>query len=235
MSSAPNVIEFPAARARVDQVIESERRRAAFEERLRIARELHDVVAYSFATIKVQAGVALHLLDDRSEALTEALQAIDRASKEALGELREILGQMRTGDGAAPSVSERGVQGLEDLVATITAAGVQTRLVVTGEPRTLPPAVDLAAFRIAQESLANVLRHAGATSAVVTLAYDPDGVSIEVENDEGERAPAGHQGSGHGVIGMRERVSALGGRLEAGRRPNGGFRVCANLPLFARR
>jgi signal transduction histidine kinase len=230
MSCASNVIEFPATRARVDQVIEIERRRAASEERQRIARDLHDLVAYSFATIKVQAGIALHLLDDRSAALTDALQAIDVASKEALGELREILGQMRAGDGASPTTSAPGVDDLEELVATVTASGVRTRLVVTGSVRALPPAVDLAAFRIVRESLANVLRHAGSTSAVITLAYEPEGVSVEVENDEGQR---GQRGSGHGIVGMRERVAEVGGRFEAGARPNGGFRVCASLPMFA--
>jgi signal transduction histidine kinase len=235
MSAGPNVIDFPALRARADHVLESERRRAATEERLRIARELHDVVAYSFSTIKVQAGVALHLLDGGPAALSEALQAIDSASKEALAELREILGQLRRADAAEPRSSAPGVQRLEDLAATMTAAGVQTRVVVTGAARSLPPAVDLTAFRVAQESLSNVLRHAGATTATVTLAYEPDSVSIIVENEEGERRDDAWPGSGHGIAGMRERVAELGGRLEAGPRPNGGFRVSACLPLFVRR
>jgi signal transduction histidine kinase len=235
MSSGPNVIDFPALRARADHVLEDERRRAATEERLRIARELHDVVAFSFSTIKVQAGVALHLLDGGPPALGEALRAIDSASKEALAELREILGQLRGADAAEPRSSAPGVQGLEDLAATMTAAGVHTRVVVTGVARSLPPALDLAAFRIAQESLANVLRHAGSTSAVVVLAYEPDRISIEVENEEGERRDDGPSGSGHGIAGMRERVAEVGGRLEAGPRPDGGFRVCARLPLFVRR
>jgi signal transduction histidine kinase len=235
MSSAPNVIGFPTARARVDQLIETERSRAASEERLRIARELHDVVSHSFATIKVQAGVALHLLDDRSAALADALLAIDVASKDALGELREILGQLRGGDDSASRSTAPGVAGLEGLLATVISAGVQARLVVTGDARTLPPAVDLAAFRIVQESLANVLRHAGSTSALVTLAYKPDRVEVEVANDEGPRSQSGQGGCGYGIVGMRERVAAVGGRLEAGLRPNGGFRVRATLPLFPRR
>lgn len=233
MSSEPNVIDFPA-RARIDHVVENERRRAASEERLRIARELHDVVAYSFATIKMQTGLALHFLDDGPEPLVEALRAIDFASKEALGELREILGLLRA-DGAAAGTSARGVAGLEDLAATLTAAGVQTRVVVEGTRRSLPPAVDLTVFRIAQESLSNVLRHAGCTTAVVTLAYEPDRVVVQVENDEGEQSDGRSGGSAHGIDGMRERVAEVGGRLEAGRRPQGGFLVCALLPLFARR
>jgi signal transduction histidine kinase len=235
MSSAPNVIDFPAARARVDQVVDHERRRAATEERLRIARELHDVVAYSFATIKVQAGVALHLLEDGSAPLMEALLAIDTASKEALGELREILGQLRGVDGAASRPSACGVDGLQALAATTTSAGVPTRVVVKGAPRSLPPAVDHTAFRVAQESLSNVLRHAGRASAVVTLAYEPDCVTVEVVNDEGKQPDGESRGSGHGIAGMRERVAELGGELEAGCRLDGGFRVRARLPLFARR
>jgi len=235
MSSAPNVIEFPAARAGVDRVLDDERRRAASEERQRIARELHDVVAYSFATIKVHAGVALHLLDDGPPALVEALQAIDASSKEALAELREILGQLRSADAADSRSSVPGVDGLEGLAAMMTAAGVRTRLVVTGAPRSLPPAVDLTAFRVAQESLSNVLRHAGSTSAVVTLAYEPDCISVRVENEQGERRNVVPGGSGRGIGGMRERVAALGGRFEAAARPDGGFRVEGRLPLFVRR
>ena len=235
MSSGPNVIDFPLVRARVDQDIKDERRRAATEERLRIARELHDVVAYSFATIKVQTGVALHLLDGAPEALAEPLQAIDAASKEALGELRQILGQLRGADGAQQHSAAPGVAGLDDLAATMTAAGVETRVVVTGEPRSLPPAVDLTVFRIAQESLSNVLRHAGSTSAVVTLVYEPDCISLAVENEAGDAPASGGCGSGHGIVGMRERVAEIGGRLEAGPLPSEGFRVRAHLPLFARR
>jgi signal transduction histidine kinase len=235
MSSAPNVIDFPAARARVDQVVENERRRAATEERLRIARELHDVVAFSFATIKVQAGVALHLLDDGPAPLVEALQAIDSASKDALGQLREILGQLRGIDGAGSRPAALGVDGLAGLAATMTSAGVETQVAVTGAARSLPPAVDLTAFRIVQESLSNVLRHAGRTSALVTLAYEPDCVTVEVANDEGVQTGGRTRGSGHGIVGMRERVAELGGSLEAGLRPDGGFRVRARLPLFARR
>jgi len=237
MSSAPNVIEFPGARAQAARARQLELLHAAAEERLRIARELHDVVAYSFATIKVHAGVALHLLDDAPEQLVAALHAIDSASKEALGEMRSILGVLRGGDDAGPATSAPGVDRLPELAASMTAAGVQTEVVVTGEPRSLPPAVDTTAFRIAQESLSNVLRHVGQASAVVTLAYEPDCITLEVENDEGDDAGAAvgsSNGPGHGLVGMRERVAALGGRLEAGLTPGGGFRVLARLPLFVR-
>jgi signal transduction histidine kinase len=112
---------------------------------------------------------------------------------------------------------------------------VQTEVVVIGAPRSLPPAVDLTAFRIVQESLSNVLRHAGSASAVVTLAYEPDGVSVVVENAEGRQRDSDARGSGHGLAGMRERVAEVGGTVEAGPGPSGGFRVCARLPLFPRR
>jgi signal transduction histidine kinase len=237
MSSAPNVIEFPGARARADRVREDELLRAASEERLRIARELHDVVAHSFATIKVQAGVALQFLDDAPEQLVGALHAIDSASKEALGELRSILGMMRGIDGAGSRASAPGVDRLQALAENMTAAGVRTVVVVTGHERSLPPAVDLTAFRIAQESLSNVLRHAGAASAVVTLGYERDCITVQVENDEdGHASPPveSPNGPGHGIVGMRERVAAIGGELEARLRPEGGFRVFARLPLFVR-
>lgn len=232
MSSAPNVIElFPSA-LREDDLL-----RAASEERLRIARELHDVVSYSFATIKVHAGVALHVLDDAPEQLTAALHAIDSASKEALGELRAILGMLRSADGAAPAATAPGVDRLDELAASMTAAGVATRLVVTGQVRQLPPALDLVAFRVVQESLSNVLKHAGPAAAVVTLAYEPGCVTVRVENDEADQYVPSQdppQGSGHGIVGMRERVAAVGGTLEAHLRPEGGFSVFARLPLFGR-
>jgi signal transduction histidine kinase len=236
MSSVENVIEFPVVRVPFDHAREQDLHRAAADERLRIARELHDVVAFSFATIKVHAGVALHVLNDGPEQLVGALQAIDAASKEALGELREILGMLRGADDAR--TSGPGVDRLDALATSMTAAGLPTHVIVTGNARPLPPAVDLAVFRIAQESLSNVLRHAGPASAIVTLAYENDCVTITVENDEGEQQAGLHQlprgGSGHGIVGMRERVTSLGGRLEAALRPQGGFRVSARLPLFAR-
>jgi signal transduction histidine kinase len=233
MSSAPNVIEFPSLR-RIDRGHEEDLRHAAGEERLRIARELHDVVAYSFATIKVHAGVALHVVDEGSEQLTAALRAIDDASRDALGELREILGMLR---GAAAPASGPGADRLDALATSMTAAGLPTQLVVTGAARQLPPAVDLAVFRIVQESLSNVLKHAASASATVTLAYEHGCVSLTVENDEGDQPDVVRlvpRGSGHGIVGMRERVAALGGELEAGLRAEGGFRVSARLPLFVR-
>jgi signal transduction histidine kinase len=233
MSSVANVIEFPSPRARVDQ-IEAERNHAVAEERLRIARELHDVVAYSFATIKVHAGVALHLIDDAPEPIAEAVRAIDVASKEALNELRAILGMLRSAGGSELRAPGAGIDLLESLARTMTASGVRTGLLITGDVRPLPPAVDLAAFRIAQESLSNVLQHQGRTTAVLRVGYEADCVTVEVVSEAGDPLFAGPHGTGHGVAGMRERVAQLGGQFEAGPRRDGGFRVFARLLLFPR-
>jgi signal transduction histidine kinase len=201
-------------------------------ERLRIARELHDVVAFSFSTISVQAGVAVHLADERPDMAAEALRAIKAISGEASRELRAILGVLRrTGAEDAPF---HGVAGLDTLAATTSGAGLPTRVVVSGRARSLPPAVDRAAYRIAQEGLTNALRHAGPATAVVTVRYEPDRLVIEVL-DDGRGAEGSHgvpePGGGHGIDGMRERAVALGGELDAGSQPLGGFRVCASLPV----
>ena len=202
-------------------------------ERLRIARELHDVVAFSFATISVHAGVATHLADERPDLAAETLRAIKTISGEASRELRAILGVLRhtAGAGDAPS---HGVAGLDTLAATTTSSGLPTRLVVSGRARSLPPAVDRAAYRIAQEALTNALRHAGPASATVTVRYEPDRLLVEVLDDgrgpdprHGEPEPGG----GHGIAGMHERALALGGELDAGSDPRGGFRVRASLPV----
>jgi signal transduction histidine kinase len=201
-------------------------------ERLHMARELHDIVAYSFATINVQAGVAAHVADDRPEQAVEALRAIQTISGEASRELRAMLGLMRTTEPTGAPV--HGLARLDTLAATTTDAGLPTRVVVSGPARSLPPAVDRAAYRIAQEALTNALRHAGPASAVVTVRYEPDRLVLQVVDDghgpersHGELEP----GHGHGINGMRERALALGGGLDAGSHSLGGFRVRASLPL----
>ena len=202
-------------------------------ERLRIARELHDVVAYSFATISVHAGVGAHVADGSSNQAAEALRVIRTISGEASREMGAILGLLRrtAGAGDAPF---HGVAGLDSLAATIRGAGVPTRVVVLGQPRSLPPAVDRAAYRIVQEALTNVLRHAGPASAVVTVRYERARLVIEVL-DDGRCADRTHgwpaPGGGHGIAGMRERALALGGELDAGSLPTGGFRVRVALPV----
>jgi signal transduction histidine kinase len=198
-------------------------------ERLRIARELHDVMAFSLATISVQAGVALHLADERADLAVEALRAIKAVSREASRELRAMLGVLRRTGGPA-DVPFPGVTQLGSLAATVTGAGLPTRVVVSGRARSLPPAVDRAAYRIVQEALTNVLRHAGPAAAVVTVRYERDRLAIEVLDDG--RGPERSQGEpGHGTAGMRERALGLGGELDAGSHPLGGFRVRASLPV----
>ena len=215
----------------------SEAARLLAEERLRIARELHDTVAHSMATITVQAGSALHVLSPAHDgAVREALVSIRETSKTALGEMRAVLGQLREGSGAtaaaAPAPEGLGLGRLPELRAAVTAAGSPVRVSVEGEPGPLPPAVDHAAYRILQESLTNVLRHAvSGTEAEVSLRYAPDSVTITVANDG--CVPGGPPGSGNGLRGMRVRATAAGGELEAGPRPEGGFLVTAKLPRQA--
>jgi len=236
MSSAPNVIEFPRGRRTVMRSRQDEARRDAAEERLQLARDLHDVVSHGFATISVQAGVALHVLQERPEQVTEALQAIKSASTEALSELRAILGMLRESESGRPS-STAGLGRVDVLVESTTAAGVTTSVRVVGSPRQLPVVVDETAYRIIQESLTNVMRHAAATSASVTVVYDRERLIVEVENDgplELTVASPPSEGSGNGILGMRERAREIGGELEAAPLPGGGFRVCARLPVLGR-
>lgn len=219
----------------------SEAARQVAEERLRIARELHDTVAHSMATITVQAGSALHMLSPvQDSAAREALVNIRKTSKSALGEMRAVLGHLREGSGAAalaapeaPAPPEGlGLDRLPELRAAVTAAGSPVRLSVEGDPGPLPPSVDHAAYRILQESLTNVLRHAeSGTEAGVLLRYAPDSITITVANDG--CVPGGSPGTGNGLRGMRERAAAAGGELEAGPRPGGGFLVTAKLPRQA--
>jgi signal transduction histidine kinase len=207
-----------------------EARRRANEERLRIARELHDVLAHNISLVNVQAGVALHLMDERPEQARTALTAIKQASTEALGELRSVLDILREGQESVPRSPTSGLAGLDDLVAKTRAAGLEVRTLVEGHPRTLPSKVDLAAFRIVQEALTNVRRHAGDTQATITIRYGDRGLTIQVD-DDGRGAPADAGSGGRGISGMRERAVALDGELEAGPRAGGGFRVRARLPL----
>ncbi|WP_175409639.1 sensor histidine kinase [Streptomyces sp. TRM64462] len=208
-------------------------RRRADEERLRIARELHDVLAHSLAVINVQAGVGLALLDaDREQART-ALTTIKAASKEALGEVRQVLDTLRA-PGDAPRAPAPGLDRLPELVAQAADAGLTVEVTTEGEPLgALPRGADLAAFRIVQEALTNVVRHSGSRTARVRITHAPDRLGLRVD-DEGPATGTPAGGSGHGLAGMRERAAALGGTIEAGTRPDGGFRVRATLPLTDR-
>jgi signal transduction histidine kinase len=220
----------------------SEAARLLAEERLRIARELHDTVAHSMATITVQAGSALHVLSTRQDdPVREVLVTIRDTSKSALGEMRAVLGQLRDDTGGGDvTASPLGLDRLADLRAAVTAAGSPVTVTVEGAQEPLPPAADHAAYRILQESLTNVLRHAaGGTPADVRLRYAPDALTITVANDgcatnggaaNGSAVDGGSPEAGNGIQGMRERAAAAGGELEAGPRPGGGFLVTATLP-----
>lgn len=218
--------------ASVQARAEDNARRRVDEERLRIARELHDVVAHTMATINVQAGVAAHVLADRPEMAGEALQAIKVASKEGLRELRAILDVLRQADEADSTQPAPGLDQLDTLVAGACRAGLETVVTLAGERRPVTAEVDLAAYRIIQESLTNAIRHAGPATATVTVTFDRSDMSIEVV-DTGAGAPAstGGGGTGHGLVGMRERAASVGGDLEAGPARSGGYRVRARLPL----
>jgi signal transduction histidine kinase len=209
---------------------EEEARRRAGEERIRIARELHDILGHRISLINVQASAAVHLLDHDPEQSRAALVAIKQASHEALGEVRATLGILRQINEPEPVAPVPSLAELDAVIAETSAAGLDVRLEVRGQTRSLPAGVDLAAYRIIQESLTNVVRHARATSAQVSIAYSPADVEIEVIDDGVQPVPPGRAGIGSGLIGMRERTMALGGELDASPRPGGGFRVRARLP-----
>jgi signal transduction histidine kinase len=214
--------------------------RVVAEERLRIARELHDTVAHSMATITVQAGSALHLLDTDAPArgLRAALTAIRETSKGALTDMRSVLGQLRrseSGDHAPGDAARTGLARLEALRAAVTAAGAPVTVTVEGDQRPLSAEADHSAYRILQESLTNVLRHAGSGAAAhVCLRYQPDSLTITVSDDgAADGASAVLPAGGHGIDGMRERAASMGGELTAGPLPGGGFQVRAMLPVAA--
>jgi signal transduction histidine kinase len=240
---------------------DDEARRRVDEERLRIARELHDIVAHSMATISVQAAAAEHVLDSNKAAAVEALRAIRLASKDGLRDLRAILNVLRQADEGDPAQPTPGLAQLDALVAGACRAGLPTTLRHDGTPWPLPAGVDLAAYRIIQESLTNSIRHAGPARATITLTYCEAALRIEV-TDTGRGAGAsgqspgggqhssgqqsvgqhgtgqhgagqhgtGQHGGGHGLIGMHERATAVGGTLQAGPQPAGGYQVLAVLP-----
>ena len=212
---------------RLEREREAEAARARAEEQARIARELHDVIAHNVSVMVVQAAAANDVFDSRPERAREALHAIETSGRSALSELRRLLGVVRA-DGAeyAP---RPGLDRLDDLVAQVRAAGLAVAVSVEGAQRTLPAGVDLSAYRIVQEALTNTLKHAQATRADVALRYRDDALDVEVR-DDGEATGNG-DGAGHGLIGMRERVTAYGGTLDAGPAPAGGFTVSARFPL----
>jgi signal transduction histidine kinase len=227
--------------ARLEQTAELERtraeqaRQAVAEERLRLARELHDVVAHSISVIAVQSGVGAHVAKTQPEEAAKALEAIEATSRAALIELRRLLGVLRQeGESQGDLAPVPGLADLDGLLAEVAKAGLGVRLRVEGTPSPLPAGVDLSAYRIVQEALTNVVKHAGPARAQVTIRYRDQEVMVEVTDDgRGVTAPTsnGRARVGHGLIGMRERVQVFGGDLEVGPGPVGGFRVVARLPF----
>jgi signal transduction histidine kinase len=227
--------------ARETQTREERARRHAAEERLRIARELHDILGHAMATISVQAGVGLHVIEQRPGQAREALAAIKKICDDGLTDNKTILGILRT-DTPTPEEEPRtpsgGLDRLPDLLHTAEAAGLQVELTVAGEPRPLPAPVDLAAYRIIGEALTNVLRHAPAHTVRLALTHEPVRLLIRIRNDgpttsepTTSEPTSADIGCGHGIDGMRERARALSGRLTAAPHPDGGFEVRAELPI----
>ncbi|MDQ0788188.1 sensor histidine kinase [Streptomyces sp. B3I8] len=230
---------------RAEETRESEARRRVDEERLRIARELHDLVAHQITLANAQAQVAVHLLDTRPEQTRKSLRELVETTGHALDELRATVGLLRqaddrgtTADGVGPDEPAPGLARLPTLLQSFRRAGLEVSTREEGTARPLPPGLDLTAYRIVQEALTNVTKHAGSGSAVVGLDWYPDRLVLTVA-DDGARGARGMPGlpvvperpPGYGLIGMRERAAAVGGHLHAGRRPEGGFLVRAELPL----
>src|SRR5437764_13226114 len=209
---------------RLEREQEAERARAVAEEQARIARELHDVIAHNVSVMVVQAAAANDVFDSRPERAREALRAIEASGRTALAELRRLLGGVR-GDYAP----QPGLDRLDELVAQVRAAGLAVAVSVEGSPRVLPAGVELSAYRVVQEALTNTLKHAEATRADIALRYSDDELDVEVRDDGG--GTGNGDGAGHGLIGMRERVTAFGGSLETGPLGTGGFGVFARFPL----
>ncbi|CAL9534487.1 hypothetical protein SUDANB176_04119 [Streptomyces sp. enrichment culture] len=225
--------------ARLEKEREAQAKVAVAAERARIARELHDVVAHNVSVMVVQADGAAYVLDAAPDQAKKALETISSTGRQALAEMRRLLGVLRTGEHqeAGEYVPQPDVQQIEDLVEQCRTSGLPVDFKVEGTPRPLPSGVELTAYRIVQEALTNTRKHGGPNAgASVRLVYFDDGLGLLVE-DDGKGAPhelyeeGGFDGQGHGLIGMRERVGMVGGTLDAGPRPGGGFRISALLPL----
>jgi signal transduction histidine kinase len=224
--------ELEQRAARLELERDERARRAAEEERARIARELHDVVAHSVSVMVVQAGAARRLVERDPPEGTAALRAIEEAGRQALTDMRRLLGVLRP-EGHTNREPQPTLAGVEALAASVREAGLPVDVSVEGEPVRLPAGIELTAYRVIQEALTNSLKHAGQASARVAVRYVPGAVEIEVADDgRGAASSLAHRdGTGHGLVGMRERVSLYGGNLEAGPAPSGGFRVAARIPV----
>jgi signal transduction histidine kinase len=217
-----------ADRARLSR--EEEEHRAVQAERVRVARELHDVLAHNLSVMVIQASAARRVVDWDPAAATQSAELIRRTGREALDELRQLFGPVRRGEGEALDASP-GLANLERLAERAQRAGVPVDLRVEGSPLKLSPGADFAAYRVVQEALTNTIKHASGARATVLVRYEPGDVVLEVLDDGPGPAGNGSGSEGHGLVGMRERVGLYGGKLEAGRREDGGFAVRARLPV----
>jgi len=219
-----------------DRELEQEKARAAaaiVEERARIARELHDVVAHSISVMVLQARGGRRVLESEPTDAREAFAVIESTGQQALDEMRRLVGMLRSGEKTLPLAPQPSLKEVGMLVEQVRAAGLPVQLDIEGEPRDLPPGVDLSAFRIVQEALTNALTHAGPARARVVLRYRADELELEI-SDDGTGDGSG-SGSGYGLVGMRERVSVYGGELQAGRQPGGGYALRVRLPFRSAR
>lgn len=224
------MLELERTAAHAEAKRQAEARHAVADERTRIARELHDVVAHSMSVMVVQAGAARRVLDSNPQQASDALAAIESTGRESLDEMRRILGVLRSDDeqlelAPAPTIDDFG-----RLVDQCEQAGLPVELIVDGDPISLPASLELSAYRIVQESLTNTLKHAGPATATVALTYGADELWVRV-HDDGRGAAARTSGAGQGLVGMRERVEAFGGSLDAGPKAGGGFAVAATIPI----
>ena len=214
---------------RAERERETAARLAVAEERARIARELHDVVAHAVSVMVLQVGAVRHGMPKELGESREALARVEATGRGAMAEMRHLLGAMRNGDEPAERAPQPGLDGLETLAESVRRAGLPVEVEVEGEAVTLPRPIDLSAYRVAQEGLTNALKHAGAGRAEVHVRYAPDHLLVEVR-DDGAGSPTS-DGLGHGLIGLRERMNIYGGEMTAGPRTGGGFVLSARLPL----
>ena len=216
---------------RLDATRELSAQTAAFEERTRIARELHDVIAHSVSLMVIQAGGARLVMDAEPDRAEESLLSVERAGRDALAEMRALLGAL--GDGRDPRAlaPQHGLAAIDGLLAAARESGVNADLHVAGEPATVSPALDLCAYRIIQEALTNAIKHAAPAHADVRVSWQAGALELEIADDGRGSGVVNSAGGGHGIAGMRERVALHGGRIDAGPRASGGFAVRAQLPL----
>ncbi len=229
--------ELEARAARLEREREEQAERAVIDERARIARDLHDVIAHNVSVMVVQASAGEEVFDEDPERARESLASVSSTGRAALAELRRLLGVIREKDDRAVEVSyapQPGIEYLDELVGQVRETGLPVELAVIGEPRRLPEGVGLCAYRIVQEALTNTLKHAHASGARVSVRYVADALELEVVDDGADRPPVNGETGGHGLIGMRERVALFGGELSASHRADRGYEVHARLPLEER-